>query len=237
MLTAQRPHDYKNRALGNCSHPSAKWNWQSNLSTISVLTNKSLHWNLVHSRYLWTVACNQCPQASPHQPSPARTRPFHSQSDPFWFFFFSHGACSQARNAHKGVQNALVSFGVAYEEIWKIHVCMQAWIMLYFEKSFSQAQIALLIINLVQFSYFTSNILIHLPTFFWRNKAWDFHRDFAIPIKCFVSHYPTDPFFWKSEKKNLPREARSEYSNKKHISLSFIRKKLFLRFLCCTFSL
>ena len=23
----------------------------------------------------------------------------------------------------------------------------------------------------------------------------------AIPIKCFVSHRPTDPFFWKSEKK------------------------------------
>ena len=24
----------------------------------------------------------------------------------------------------------------------------------------------------------------------------------AIPIKCFVSHRPTDPCFWKSEKKN-----------------------------------
>ena len=24
----------------------------------------------------------------------------------------------------------------------------------------------------------------------------------AIPIKCFISHRPTDPFFWKSTKKN-----------------------------------
>ena len=27
-------------------------------------------------------------------------------------------------------------------------------------------------------------------------------KDKAIPIKCFVSHHPTDPFFWKSKKKS-----------------------------------
>ena len=38
--------------------------------------------------------------------------------------------------------------------------------------------------------------------------------DKAIPIKCFVSHRPTDPFFSKSKKKkNRFTSQRSEYFN------------------------
>ena len=33
----------------------------------------------------------------------------------------------------------------------------------------------------------------------------------AIPIKCFVSHHPTDPFFWKSEKKIQNHLWRSKF--------------------------
>ena len=37
--------------------------------------------------------------------------------------------------------------------------------------------------------------------------------DKAIPIKSFVSHRPTDPFFSKSKKKNRFTSQRSEYFN------------------------
>ena len=37
--------------------------------------------------------------------------------------------------------------------------------------------------------------------------------DKAIPIKCFVSHRPTDPFFSKNKKKNRFTIQRSEYFN------------------------
>ena len=49
----------------------------------------------------------------------------------------------------------------------------------------------------------------------------------AIPIKCFVSRHPTDPFFLKSKIKIHTCCPRSEYLNKKDINL--VRNKVVLK--------
>ena len=41
-----------------------------------------------------------------------------------------------------------------------------------------------------------------------------FSQDKAIPIKYFVSHRPTDPFFWKSKKNKIPESlVKKQYFN------------------------
>ena len=49
---------------------------------------------------------------------------------------------------------------------------------------------------------------------------WSFHWNWtkAIPIKCFVSHRPTDPFLWKSKKKKSKK--------KKKIPESLVKKEV-----------
>ena len=42
-------------------------------------------------------------------------------------------------------------------------------------------------------------------------KIYLFNSIKAIPIKCFVSHCPTDPFFWKSKKKVQNHLWRSKF--------------------------
>ena len=73
----QMPHSQIKRYANslNWSADFAKWKRQSLLSTISLLTNHSLHKNLVHRGYLGTAASNLCPQASPFFPFPAPTWP------------------------------------------------------------------------------------------------------------------------------------------------------------------
>ena len=48
---------------------------------------------------------------------------------------------------------------------------------------------------------------------------WSFHWNWtkAIPIKCFVSHRPTDPFLWKSKKKKVKKKKIPESLVKKQV--------------------